>query len=69
MRIIHQIEFDNAYLENYIDKQYFRLLHDLKGKAAFVTVSGEMDNTSQPEKLYRKCGFSGNDIWHIMCKK
>ena len=22
-----------------------------------------------PEELYRKCGFSGNDVWHILRKR
>jgi len=39
------------------------------GKANFVTVSGEVDNSTNPEALYRKCGFIGDDIWHIMTKK
>jgi len=34
--------------------------------AKFATVSGDMDNPSSPEKLYRKCGFKGNDVWHIL---
>lgn len=35
----------------------------------FVTVSGEVDNKTNPERLYRKCGFEGNDIWHIIKTK
>lgn len=42
------------------------LLIRLREKAAFVTVSGKCDNETKPEKLYRKCGFEGNDIWHVM---
>lgn len=37
--------------------------------AAFATVSGRIDNPSKPEILYRKCGFTGNDVWHILRKK
>lgn len=37
--------------------------------ADFATVSGKIDNVTKPEKLYRKCGFVGNDIWHILHKK
>lgn len=45
------------------------LLHKFKELGAdFVTVSGRLDNASQPEKLYRSCGFTGSDIWYI-CKK
>lgn len=33
--------------------------------AEFVTVSGNLDNTSDPLELYRRCGFKGNDVWYI----
>lgn len=42
------------------------LIWRLKDIAKFVTVSGQSNNPSNPEKLYRKCGFIGNDIWHVM---
>ena len=45
------------------------LLTRLQGKADFVTVSGKVDNATKPEMLYRKCGFKGDDIWHILTKK
>ncbi len=45
------------------------LLCRMAGKAKFATVSGKMDNRTCPEILYRKCGFTGNDIWHIMRRK
>lgn len=45
------------------------LLHRMKGVADFSTVSGKVDNTTKPEALYRKCGFVGNDVWHILHKK
>lgn len=44
------------------------LLNRMKEKADFVTVSGEVDNQTNPEALYRKCGFTGDDVWHIMTK-
>ena len=34
----------------------------------FAIVSGSLDNSNTPEKLYINCGFTGNDIWNI-CKK
>ena len=37
--------------------------------AKFATVSGKVENETKPEALYRKCGFSGNDVWHILSKK
>ena len=36
--------------------------------ACFVTVSGRIGNTSNPECFYRSCGFTGSDIWYI-CNK
>ena len=42
------------------------LLLRLKGKADFITVSGQIDNATDPEALYRKCGFTGNDIWCVV---
>lgn len=45
------------------------LLCRMVGKADFATVSGKVNNASKPEILYRKCGFTGNDVWHILCGK
>ncbi len=42
------------------------LLRRLSQKALFVTVSGKVDDENNPEKLYRKCGFKGEDRWHIL---
>lgn len=44
------------------------LLTQMQDKAKFATVSGKVNNATNPEKLYRKCGFIGNDIWHILIK-
>lgn len=40
-----------------------------KDFAQFATVSGKVENKTKPEALYRKCGFTGNDVWHILRKK
>ena len=45
------------------------LLFRMKDVANFATVSGKVDNTTNPEALYRKCRFTGNDVWHILHKK
>lgn len=45
------------------------LLCRMVEKADFATVSGKAGNASKPEILYRKCGFTGNDVWHILCRK
>lgn len=43
----------------------YELLRRGIGKASFATVSGSLQNESNPEKLYRSCGFSGSDIWYV----
>ena len=45
------------------------LLFRMKDVADFATVSGKVDNVTKPEILYRKCGFTGNDVWHILHRK
>lgn len=45
-----------------------KLLLNMIDKVDFVTVSGQVDNKTNPEKLYRRCGFQGNDIWHVLLK-
>ncbi len=42
-----------------------RLLDMLSDMADFVTVSGEMDHPDSPERLYRRCGFTGDDVWLV----
>lgn len=42
------------------------LLWRMKDLARFATVSGQCNNPTNPEKLYRRCGFTGNDVWHIL---
>ena len=44
------------------------LLWRMKDKAEFVTVSGKVDNLTNPRDLYLACGFSGEEIWHVMRK-
>lgn len=45
------------------------LLSKMQEIAEFATVSGKVNNPTDPEGLYRKCGFTGNDIWHILTLK
>ena len=48
------------------EKIVIALLNRLKNIGAdFVTVSGNLDNASDPLGLYRKCGFTGNDVWYV----
>lgn len=46
-----------------------KLLSNMLHQADFVTVSGQVDNKTNPEKLYRSCGFEGKDIWHVLVRK
>ena len=45
------------------------LLSKMKGIAEFATVSGKVNNAANPEGLYKRCGFTGDDVWHILTKK
>lgn len=44
------------------------LLRRMGSSAPLITVSGEVENASAPEKLYRRCGFSGQDVWWVLEK-
>ena len=44
------------------------LLWRMKDKAEFVTVSGKVDNSTNPRGLYIACGFTDEVIWHVMRK-
>ncbi len=39
------------------------LLFRLEKRVNFTTVSGEVNNATNPDALYRSCGFKGSDIW------
>jgi GNAT superfamily N-acetyltransferase len=45
------------------------LLLKMQGIAEFATVSGKVNNPTNPQSLYRKCGFIGDDVWHILTQK
>ena len=45
------------------------LLLKMQDIADFATVSGKVNNPTNPQGLYRKCGFTGNDVWHILTQK
>jgi len=46
-----------------------KLLWRMQKHARFATVSGKCRDASNPEKLYRSCGFVGNDVWHVLRKR
>ena len=45
------------------------LLLRLKGRADFVTVSGQMNSPWHPRALYERCGFCDGVVWHILRKE
>lgn len=45
------------------------LLWRMKENAKFATVSGQCNNLTNPEAMYRKCGFSGSDVWHVLKRR
>ena len=42
------------------------LLFRMQGAADFVTVSGRMDNPTNPYALYQSCGFDHAVLWHVL---
>ena len=42
------------------------LLRRLKGRAAFATVSGRLDDENEPLKMYLSCGFRDPVVWHVI---
>lgn len=45
------------------------ILNRKRGIAQFATVSGKAGGDSGAEKLYRSCGFVGQDYWHVLRSK
>jgi ribosomal protein S18 acetylase RimI-like enzyme len=45
------------------------LLHRLVEIADFTTVSGEVNNDTHSDILYRKLGFQGEDVWWVFRRK
>lgn len=47
----------------------YELLQRSIGKVSFATVSGSLENETDPERLYRACGFSGSQVWCVYNKR
>ena len=45
------------------------LLRRVSDSVKFTTVAGELENVHQPERLYRRCGFTGDDVWWLLSEK
>ena len=41
------------------------LLSRMKDKVKFVTVSGRLNNKTNPLALYKNCGFINKQIWNV----
>lgn len=42
------------------------LLRRVEGRVSFTTAAGWVDNVTNPEGLYRRCGFEGQDLWWVL---
>ena len=38
----------------------------LQDRTTFTTVSGRVNNHKNPERLYRRCGSTGEDVWWVL---
>ena len=65
--VIEWVQVLPAYRRSGLGKKIVTvLLNRLRSIGAdFVTVSGNLDNASKPLELYKKCGFTGDDVWYI----
>lgn len=43
-----------------------KLLITMSKEVSFATVSGDINNESNPISLYKRSGFTGEDIWYIV---
>ena len=67
--ILEWIQVLPKYRGKKIGKMIVSELLSRMDQADFATVSGKIDNPTNPERLYRSCGFVGDDIWHILTLK
>ncbi len=42
------------------------LVYRLEQKVTFTTVAGQLKNPCEPEHLFRRCGFTGHDVWWVL---
>jgi GNAT superfamily N-acetyltransferase len=65
--LLEWIQVLPEYRRNGLGKQLvFELLARLQNRAMFTTVAGRVDNITRPDKLYRRCGFEGDDTWWVL---
>lgn len=44
------------------------VLRRASDRAAFATVSGQVEDRDNPGAFYRKCGFTGSDVWWLLAE-
>jgi len=44
------------------------LLRRIGGRALFTTVSGEVEDRDNPGAFFRRCGFTGQDVWWYLSR-
>ncbi len=60
------IQVDAAYRGHGLGKALVHtLVNRISASGTFTTVSGEVDNLTKPERLYKSCGFTGERIWYV----
>jgi ribosomal protein S18 acetylase RimI-like enzyme len=42
------------------------VLRRLDTRAAFVTAAGEVEDRDNPGAFFRRCGFTGQDVWWLL---
>lgn len=64
---IEWVQVEPAYREKQIGRSLVsELLRRIGNRAAFVTVSGEVEDRDNPGGFFRCCGFSGQDVWWLL---
>jgi GNAT superfamily N-acetyltransferase len=46
----------------------YELVRRLGSRASFVTVAGEVEDRDNPGAFFRRCGFSGQDVWWLLAR-
>ena len=72
-RLVRVFESGFKYRNNIVDIDWvnmsFQSRYGERKNAKFNTVYGQCNNSTNPEAMYRKCGFTGSDIWHVLRKR
>lgn len=56
-----------AYHQRGLDEAAVReLLRRASDRAAFITAAGRVEDRDNPGAFYRRCGFTGSDVWWLL---